>query len=346
MILDRNLPPQRLRDRLLFPMVLVLLITIIGTCGYYWLGREHNAKLVDAFYMTIITITTIGYGEVIPLDDAGRLFTALIAVTGVGAMFYTMTTVMDYLVTYRLADPHGLRKMKTQIEKIQNHIVIAGLGRVGRQAAHELQVAEVPFVIIDPREDMLNFAIQHEYLMIQGDATDDSVLESAGIRNAKGLIVTSADDASNLYIVLSARALNPDLFIVSRAVDDSSVPKLMRAGADRAISPYAIGGRRLAHLIVNPTVIDFCDTIVSKGNESLSLEGIQVQHKSPIAGQTLGHLRDQNQSGANILAILRGQQVIPDPEPSLVLDVGDQILALGTSEQLHRLLGLIEPLTA
>jgi voltage-gated potassium channel len=336
-------PTIRLRDRMLLPLAVVLLITIVGTSGYLWLGREHGANLVDAFYMTIITITTIGYGEVIPLDDAGRLFTALIAVTGVGAMFYTMTTVMDYLVMYRLADPQGLRKMQTQIEKIHHHIVIAGLGRVGRQAAQELQVAEVPFVIIDPRDDMLNFAIQHEYLMIKGDATDDTVLESAGIRHAKGLIVTSADDASNLYIVLSARALNPNLFIVSRAVDDSSVPKLMRAGANRAISPYAIGGRRLAHLIVNPTVIDFCDTIVSKGNESLSLEGIQLQENSRLAGQSLGQLREQNHSGANILAILRGEQVIPDPESTLILSPGDQILALGTSEQLHRLVALFGP---
>ena len=333
----------RLRDRLILPMAVVLLITVVGTVGYYELGRPHHATLVDAFYMTIITITTIGYGEVIPLDETGRLFTAFVAVTGVGAMFYTMTSVMDYLVMYRIADPLGLRKMQTQIDKIHHHVVIAGLGRVGRQAAHELQLSGVPFVVIDPRQEMLTYAIEHKYLMIQGDATDDSVLEKAGIRQARGLIVTCADDASNLYIVLSARALNPELFIVSRAVDDTSVPKLMRAGANRAISPYAIGGRRLAHLIVSPSVIDFCDTIVSKGDESLNLEGIQVQESSPMAGLTLDQLRDQNPSGANILAILRDQKVISNPAPGVVLSNGDQILALGTDDQLRSLFRLIGP---
>ena len=331
----------RLRDRLLPPVVVVVLISLIGTIGYHRLGRDQGATLLDAIYMTVITITTVGYGEVIRLNDVGRIFTMFIAITGIGAMFYSMTVIMDYLVATRLADPLGIRKMQREIDGLESHIVIAGLGRVGRQAALELSESSIPFVVVDPSLDAQAYASQHGYLMICGDASDDDVLEVAGIRRAKGLIVTSGDDASNLYIVLSARVLNPELFIVSRAVDESSVPKLIRAGANRAISPYAIGGRRLAHLILSPTVVDFFDTVISRGDESINLEGIQIRSGSAMAGKTIGELRSQDQSGANILVILRGHQVTPNPSLDLLLVAGDQVLAMGTSDQLGALVRLL-----
>ena len=329
--------PIRLRDRLLPPVIVVVLITLTGTSGYYWLGREQGANVLDALFMTVITITTIGYGEVIRLDDTGRLFTIFIAITGIGSLFYSLTVIMDYLVMIRIADPLGTKKMQRQIDQLKGHIIIAGLGRVGRQAALELLNSAVPCVLIDPRAEAQSYAAQHGYLMIQGDASDDSILEKAGIRRAKGLIVTSGDDASNIYIVLSARVLNPGLFIVSRAVDETSVPKLTRAGANRAISPYAIGGRRLAHLILSPTVVDFFDTVISRGDEELNLEGIEVHENSLIAGQSVAELRLHDDGGANILVILRGRQVIANPDAELVLMAGDQILALGTIEQLESL---------
>lgn len=334
-------PTIRLRDRLLPPVAVVVLISVIGTLGYYQLGREHGATLLDALYMTVITITTVGYGEIIRLDDMGRIFTMFISVTGIGAMFYSMSVIMDYLVATRLADPLGIRKMQHEIKRLENHILIAGLGRVGRQAVLELSDSGIPFVVIDPSLDAQAHAAQHGYLMIRGDASDDDVLESAGIRRAKGLIVTSGDDASNLYIVLSARVLNPKLFIVSRAVDEYSVPKLIRAGANRAISPYAIGGRRLAHLILSPTVVDFFDTVISRGDESINLEGIEIRSNSVMAGKSIGELRKQDHSGANILVILRGHQVTPNPEPELILSAGDQVLAMGTADQLSNLVRLL-----
>lgn len=326
-----------LRVRLILPVSLVLMITVVGTLGYAWLGRDQGASVLDALFMTVITITTIGYGEVIQLDGPGRVFTMVIAITGIGSLFYSLTVIMDYLVMMRMTDPLGEKKMQRDIQRLKSHIVIAGLGRVGRQAAAELHDAKVAFVIIDPRPEAHAYAVQHHYLMIQGDASDDAVLEQAGIRHAKGLIVTSGDDASNLYIVLSARVLNPKLFIVSRAVDDSSVPKLIRAGADRAISPYAIGGRRLAHLILSPTVVDFFDTVIRKGEESLNLEGIKVRDGARVIGQSLAELRVRELTGATVLVVLRGSRVLPNPDPDLVLHPGDQFLALGTSEQLDRL---------
>lgn len=323
--------------------MVVLTITVVGTVGYRWLGEEQGATWADALFMTIITITTVGYGEVIRLDDWGRLFTIFIAITGIGSLFYSLTVIMDYLVMIRLSDPRGARHMQRQIEKLRNHIIIAGLGRVGRQAAAELEAAKVPFIIVDPRPEARDYAEQHGYLVTQGDASDDEVLERAGIKSAKGLIVTSGDDASNLYIVLSARVLRPDLFIVSRAVADSSVPKLKRAGADRAISPYAIGGRRLAHLILSPTVVDFFDTVITPANgaESLNLEGIKVREDSRVVGQTLAASGILEANGAAILVVLRGGRVLPNPDPEMVLVGDDQLLALGTSEQLDRLEALI-----
>lgn len=327
--------------RLIFPVILVLSITVIGTAGYRWLGHDQGATLLDALFMTIITITTIGYGEVIHLDEIGRVFTIFIAITGIGSLFYSLTVIMDYLVSSRLMDPMGERKMQRAISQLQGHILIAGLGRVGKQTVAEIQAARFPFVIIDPQSEAQQYALQHDCLFIQGDASDDSVLEMAGIHRARGLIVTTGDDANNLYIVLSARVLRPDLFIVSRAVDDVTVPKLIRAGANHAISPYAIGGRRLAHLILSPAVVDFFDTVVQRGEENLNLEGITVHRDGHVVGRSLAELQLQETTGAVILVVMREKSVLPNPSPDLVLLEGDKILALGTVEQLDRLENLV-----
>ena len=326
--------PVSLKTRLVTPVATVIAVTIIGTIGYYYLGRTQDATFLDALFMTVITITTIGYGEIIHLDEMGRVFTILIAITGIGSLFYSLTITMDYLVMIRVSDPFGTKKMQKQIDMFVDHVIIAGLGRVGRQAAKEMQDSGMPFVIIDNRPEARDLAVQQGYLFILGDASDDQVLHQAGIERARGLIVTSGDDATNVYIVLSARVLNPKLFIISRAVEESSIPKLTRAGADRAMSPHAIGGRRLAHLILSPTVIDFFDTVISKGEEFLNLEGISVQSESPIVGKCLADLSIRERSGANVLVILRGRQVLPNPEDCQTLEVNDRLLALGTAQQL------------
>lgn len=334
-------PSNNLRLRLIIPLTLVLVVTVLGTVGYHWLGQDTGATWLDAFYMTIITITTVGYGEVIKLDDKGRWFTIFVALTGIGSLFYGFSVMMENLVTSRLLDPSQRRKMQRQIETMENHVIIAGLGRVGKQAALELADSGVPFVIIDPRPESLAYAQQHRYLLVSGDATDDEVLQSAGLQTASGLIVTTNDDANNLYIVLSARVLRSDLYIVSRAVDDASIPKLLRAGANRAISPYAIGGRRLAHLILSPTVVDFFDTVIKRGDESLNLEGIEVNEGAEVAGRSIAELRLREVTGASVLVVLRENHVLPNPDPELILQPGDQLLALGTVEQLDRLETLI-----
>ncbi|HUO64605.1 MAG TPA: potassium channel protein [Terriglobales bacterium] len=326
----------RLRARLILPLSLVSTVVVGGTIGYLWLWRAVGGTWLDALFMTVTTITTIGYGEVKPLDSAGRIFTMIIAIVGVGSLFYTFGVVMEYIVALRLADPTGRRKMDKRIEALSGHVILAGLGRVGRQAGQELSEARVSFVIVDPAEANVRQAEERGWLCLQGDATDDAVLERAGVRRARGLIATTANDATNMYIVLSARVLNPKLHIVSRAVDETSVPKLTRAGADRAISPYAIGGHRLAHLILSPTVVDFFETALRRGDESLNIEAVAMGPDSPAIGYTLEELALRQATGATVLAIMRDGNPVVNPPGDMSLARGDRLLVLGTRDQLER----------
>lgn len=325
------------KRRLMVPIGIVCLTTAIGTLGYLWLGRAQGATVLDALYMTVITITTVGYEEVIHLDSLGRIFTMLIAVTGIGSLFYSFGIVMDNLLTSRLLDPLGERKMQHKIDMLCGHVIVAGLGRVGMQAVIELRDSGRECVIIDPSPEAMARAQQHGLLLIQGDASSDEVLQQAGISRATGFIVTTSDDANNLYIVLSARSLNARIFIVSRAINDSTIAKLRRAGANRAISPYAIGGRRLAHLILSPTVVDFFDTVFRRGEESLNIEGIHVRHDADVVGKSLSELRLRERTGASVLLIMRGAGVIPNPGPELALQAADELLAFGTIAQLEKM---------
>jgi voltage-gated potassium channel len=302
---------------------------------------------MDAFYMTAITITTIGYGEIHKLNTFGRLWAVIVAFVGIGSLFYTFSVVMEFLVSRQFAISRG-ETLQHKIDHLKDHVILAGFGRVGRQAALELKEAKVPFVVVDTQGTARDFADTHGFLYYDGDASKDEVLEKVGIKRATGIIVTTGSDASNTYIVLSARVLNPTLQIVSRAVDEDSVSKLLRAGANRAISPYAIGGRRLAHLLLSPTVVDFFDTVFKKGNESLNLEDIIIAPKSAVIGQTLETLLSRcpspkaGGSRISVLVVFRNDQAIANPQMDLSLQEHDRLLAMGTSLQLDKLEELVK----
>ena len=328
---------HQLRNRLAIPLGLLAITHAIGTVGFWWVWREHHATLFDGLFMTFITVTTVGYNELYPLGTAGRVLAMVVAAGGIGTVGYTFGTMIDLLVNNQSVEERRRLRMQNQIEQLSGHFVIAGLGRVGREAADELTAAGVKFVVVDTSDESLKLAVEERWLFIKGDATEDEVLQRAGIVRAKGLVVTAANDATNLYVILSARLLNPGLFIASRAVDNASVPKLMRAGANRAISPYAIGGRRLAHLMLSPRVVDFFETALKTGDRSLNIGDLSIAQGAPADGRALGDLRIPQNAGATVLCVLRGGETITTPHGDLSLKAGDRLLALGTNAQLERL---------
>jgi len=323
-----------LRKRLAIPLLALVITHMIGTVGYWMLWRDQGGTLSDALFMTFTTVTTIGFGEIKPLDDSGRFLTMVVAAGGIGSLFYSFTVTLDWLSSGAVQASRRRRKMREQINELSNHYILAGFGRVGREASRELQASNKQIVVVDIDDDNIAAAAELGFLHLKGDATDDEVLRAAGIERAHGLLVTTANDAANLYIVMSARLLAPKLFIVSRAVDTNAVPKLERAGANRAISPYAIGGRRMAHLMLRPRVVDFFETALQRGNKTLSISEIQVVAGSKAIGESLRSLLPRSGS-ATVLAVLRspdGAVVLATDE--LVLVDGDHLLALGTDEQL------------
>ena len=337
------LPPElrTLQARLALPLGILVATHLVGVVGYHWLWSAHGATWMDALFMTFTTVATIGYGEVKPLDDAGRIFTMAIAVAGIGSLFYSFTVGLDHLTSDSVRQARRKRRMQERIDRLERHFVVAGFGRVGREAAHELRQAGVQVVVVDPREAVVRLAVEAGLLVLEGDAADDAVLERAGIRRARGLVVTTANDATNLYVILSARLLNPSLFIASRAVDDASAPKLLRAGANRAISPYAIGGRRLAHLMLSPRVVDFFETAFQRGKQALRIAGLQPSTSAPR--RPLSALLGTGAAGATVLAVLRGDQVVRSPDPSFSLGPDDHLLVLGTDEEIEALERAMSP---
>jgi len=328
---------SQLRKRLAIPLFALVITHVVGTLGYWLLWRDQGGTLSDALFMTFTTIATIGFGEVRPLDDAGRALTMAIAAGGIGSAFYTFTVTLDWLSSGAIQAPRRRRRMREQIDRLSNHHILVGFGRVGREASRELQASNKQVVVIDLDDGNLAAAAELGWLYVKGDGADDEVLRTAGIERAHGLLVTTANDAANLYIVMSARLLAPKLFIVSRAVDSNAVPKLERAGANRAISPYAIGGRRMAHLMLSPRVVDFFETALTRGNKTLSISEIQVVAGSKALGAPLEALRKRG-GGATVLAVLRSPGgTVSVATDELVLVDGDHLLAMGTDEQLEAL---------
>ena len=323
--------------RFSLPILVLGSVIILGTLGYYLLWRTYNATWLDALYMTFITITTVGYNEIHPLSSLGRIFTIGISITGIASLFYLFTVVMDHLVSLKLSDAREKRKMQEAIAKLKNHIILAGLGRMGRRAASELASEDKAFVVIDEDEAALQHATEQGYFYVSGEASEDDILEQAGIKKARGLIATTSSDASNAFIAMSAKALNPELLVIARAESETSTSKLIKAGADRVLDPYTLGGRRLANLFLHPAAVDFLETTIKRGKVQLDVEDFEVLEKSAFVGKSLLELDVRKRCGVNILAILRRGDPVINPGGEFRLEVGDQLIALGTQEQLGKL---------
>ncbi|MBI4945513.1 MAG: potassium channel protein [Bacteroidetes bacterium] len=309
--------------------------------GYIFI--EHYT-LIEAFYMTIITIATVGFGEVHPLSDAGRLFTAFLIMSSFGIFAYSISLITRYIVDGEFQHFFKSYRMNNTIEKIENHVIICGYGRNGRQAAHILKQHDQRFVVVEQNHELVA-SITHRFshLLVEGDATDDEVLQKAGITRAKALITTLPTDADNLFIVLSARSLNANLTIISRASDDNSDKKLKTAGANNVIMPDKVGGAHMASLVLKPDVVEFIDFITEQGENNINLEEFTFTDlREELRNKTIADIDVRSKSGANIIGFKTDSgQFVVNPSPDTKISPNAKLFVLGTNEQIKKLKGIL-----
>ena len=308
----------------------------IGTTGY--LVLDPGWQLLDALYMTVITLTTVGFREVQPLSEASRIWTMFLAITGVGLIFGSVGIVAEYLVVEATSGRREAKRMADAVKKLSGHYILCGFGRVGLTVARELVHAGRKVVVIDILPESLARARREGFLEVEGDATEEATLKAAGIELATGLITTIDSDAHNVYVILSARALNPKLFVVARANSADSESRLMQAGANRVVSPYTMAGHRLAELAVRPRVVDFIDAALSHGELAFSMEEVEVVAGGPLNGATVSTLRD---TGVFVLAIVTGEKSYePNPPADRMLRAGETLVVSGSVVRLKELRGI------
>lgn len=313
--------------------LLVLLITILlGSLGYVYF---EGWTLGDALYMTMISLTTTGFGEVRPLSPAGRGVTIFVIVSGIASLAYVGGRVLQLALELYLV---RRGRMDRQISRLRNHVILCGYGRMGRHIASDLAEARVPFVVLESNEEMLATLEDAGYPFLVGDASSDEMLLKAGVERARGLIAVVSSDAENVYTTLTARSLNPEITIVARALGDESEPKLRTAGANRVIKPYEMVGRRIAQLVIRPAMVEFVETIARSRTGDITMEEILVGEGSPLIGVKLRDTDIRSRLNIIIVAIRRGDSDLDfNPGPDAVFDSGDRLTAIGAREDLAKL---------
>ncbi|QWR77988.1 potassium channel family protein [Candidatus Magnetomonas plexicatena] len=323
-------PVGELRKQLIISAALLVAILATGTFGYM---AVEGWNAFDSFYMVVITLATIGFQEVHALSDKGRAFTIFLIFSGVGILAYNVNVGLRALFEGEFQKILGRRKLEKKIKEIKEHYIICGFGRMGRIICKELKSSGVPFVVID--QEMVKLE-EEDYLFITGDATHDETLKMAGIERAKGIVSVLSTDANNLFVVLSARVLNPSLKIVARAVEESTELKLMRAGADRVVAPYNIGGIKIAQTILKPAVVDFLEFATLSGNIALQMEEIYVKESSVFVDQTVAETEIGRKFGIIIVAIKRSDgEMRFNPTHKTIIKAGDILIALGEVNKLN-----------
>ena len=324
--------------RLVWSIGALVAIVFIGVIGYMLI---EGWSFLDAIYMTITTITTVGFREVHPLSDTGRIFSIILIIFGVGGALYVLTTIMGYILEGQFGITVGRRRMKNRIARLKEHFILCGYGRVGQEIARVFSEEGTPFVIIANNQEHIARAEKEGYLCLFGDATSDEVLKEAGIERAHGLVSAVGSDTDNTFITLSAREMRPDLFIEARSSGPESEGKLRRAGADRVISPHAIGGRRMAMLALRPAVVDFIDTVAYGRGRQLELENVDIAGGSSLIGRTMEQARSQD--GITVLAMRKKSgKLLANPPGGEVIEDGDRLIVIGTKGRLAALESLFE----
>jgi voltage-gated potassium channel len=306
-----------------------------GTAGYHLI---EGWRPLDAFYMTVITLTTVGFQEVHPLSSAGRVFTVFLSLGGVFTLFYVGVELVGGVVSGEVRKALGRQRMARNLSELKNHLVVCGFGRMGHLVCREFSKLGLDFVVIDRLPELLrDFAMPHG-IALHGDATSDEVLRKAGVERARGLVTAAASDADNLYVTMSARFLNDRLFIVARAEEEAAEKKLLRAGANRVVSPYAIGGQRVAQAVLRPAVMDFIELATRSEHLELQIEETEVAAGSRLAGGRLKESGLRQELGIIIVAVKRPDgKMVFNPSPDLVISPADILITLGPRHQLDRL---------
>ncbi len=316
------------RKKLIISLILFIIVLLSGTAGYYFI---EGWEVFDSLYMTVITLSTVGFHEIEPLSKTGKAFT-------IGLIFFSLT-VVAFAVNYgvkaifegELQDVFGRRKLKKTLDSLQNHYIVCGYGRMGKVICNELKHKGIQTVIVEKEHRELD--VDDDAIIIYGDATRDDLLKNVGIERAKGLISVLDSDAQNLYVVLSARGLNKDLFIVARANEEGSDYKLTRAGADKVVSPYHIGGIRIAHTILKPTVVDFLELTAKAGNMEIQIEEVVVEEASTLAGKTIKEADIRAKNWVVIVALKKENgKILFNPHAHALIEVGDKVAVIGEPE--------------
>ncbi|MEM5609030.1 potassium channel protein [Bacillus toyonensis] len=316
------------RKQLWIAVVCMTFVVILGTLGFMTI---EEISLFQAFWMTMITVLTVGYGDAVPVTQAGKVFALLIIPVGVGIVTYAIGVVATIIIEGNLFHAVRRKKMDKQIAQLQNHIIVCGCGRVGLQVVHELQEKKIPFVVVDKDESILE---KEKLLYIHGDATEDQVLHHAGISKAAGLVAIVANDAENVFITLTARGLNDAIKIVARAEKQETEEKLRRAGANKVINPSSMAGIHIAKGIANPLTVHYIDTVLYGIEQSFVIEEISVGNDSILVNKSLLESDVRNQFDVTILAILRSGDIIHNPTGQEKLQEHDMIIVFGSVEKL------------
>jgi voltage-gated potassium channel len=310
---------------------LLVALLVLGSLGFVWI---EGWNFFDALYMTVTTLTTVGYGEIHPLDEIGRIYNMLLILAGMGVLFYILGSLARVLVEGELHAVMGRRRLIKHIKRLKNHYILCGYGRIGEVIARQLKSRGLSLVVIENDPALLSLLEDSGYYFINGDATNEEVLLEAGIERAKGLISVVSTDADNVYVVLTARSLNPHLFIVARGEAEGSEQKLLRAGADKVESPYQMGGQKMAQTIMRPTVVTFMELAMKDGVD-WSMEEIAVGQASPLLGVPLKDSGIRQKLNLILVAIKRANgEMLFSPSHETPILAGDTLIALGLRNNL------------
>ena len=316
--------------------ILLFIILALGTFGYMFI---EDVGFLDGLYMTVITITTVGYDETFPLGTEGRIFTIFLILIGVGFVLYVFSKITEDVIEGGLQKTLGRMKMKKRVARLRDHFIVCGYGRIGKVICKILEENNRPFVVIEKNPHKIQAIVDCGHLVLEGEASDDHILKEAGIEYAKGLIAVVSSDADTVYITLSARGIRPEVFIMARSSgEEGAETKLIRAGANKVLSPYFIGATRMAQQLVRPTVIDFIDLAVHGGELGLRLEEMVVHESSPLAGQTLMDSGIRKDHDLIVVAIKRNHgEMMFNPNPATLINGSDTLVVLGGQENIKAL---------